>query len=165
MSEPQVSVYPQARPMVGDEVESFLAQPLIAKLCTHNEDGTIHAVPIWFKYENGEILLGTQEITRKVRNIKRDNRVTVLVDTTEPRLKGVIVSGRAELDYEDVIPKRISIFEKYKDPEAARATAEGLAGTWQPVLIRVKPEQIISFDYSKGFGISSSPDVAPSALL
>jgi PPOX class probable F420-dependent enzyme len=158
MSKQHTSVYPQAQPFTSDEVESFLARPLIAKLCTYNDDGTIHIVPIWFRYENGEILLGTQEVTRKVRNIKRDNRVSVLVDTQEPTLQGVIVHGHAVLDYDDVIPKRISIFEKYLGSEDDPGLAKRLASNWTPVIVRIKPEHIISFDYSKGFGISSDPD-------
>jgi PPOX class probable F420-dependent enzyme len=165
MSEQQASVYPQAHPMTESEMEAFLAGSLIAKLCTHNEDGTIHIVPIWFKYDKGEILFGTQEITRKVRNIKRDNRVSVLVDTTEPRLKGVIVYGNAKLDYDNVIPTRISIFAKYLDPDDAPGLADRLASSWKPVIVRVKPEQVITFDYSKGFGVSSSPDADISPLL
>ena len=159
MIEQQVTAYPQAYPMRHEDVDSFLAQPLIAKLCTHNKDGSIHVVPIWFKYENGEMLFGTQEISRKVKNIKRDNRVSVLVDTTEPTLKGVIMRGAAELDYRDVISKRVSIFEKYKDAEEATVLAERLAGMWKPVVIRVKPEQVITFDYSQGFGINSVGEV------
>jgi general stress protein 26 len=158
MSEQQVSVYPQAHPMSQEEMESFLARPLIAKLGTHNRDGSIHIAPVWFRYANGEILLGTQEISQKVQNIKRDNRVTVLVDTTEPRLAGVIMYGSAELDYGDVIPTRISIFEKYMDTEEAPGLAAMLAGQWKPVVIRIKPEREITFDYSKGFGVGASPD-------
>ena len=165
MSEQTVTVYPQAHPMSSEELDSFLARPLIAKLCTHNRDGTIHIVPIWFRYENGEILFGTQEITRKVRNIKRDNRVTVLVDTTEPKLAGVIVSGTAQLDYDDVIPTRTFIFEKYMEPEGASGLAARLAGNWKPVVIRVKPEQVISFDYRKGFGISADPDAESMTIV
>ena len=45
------------------------------------------------------MLLGTQEITRKISNIKQNNHVTVLVDTTDPTLKGVIMAGEAELDF------------------------------------------------------------------
>lgn len=164
MSEQTVALYPQAHPMSSDELKSFLARPLIAKLCTHNQDGTIHVVPIWFRHENGEILFGTQEISRKVRNIKRDNRVTVLVDTTRPRLAAVIVYGTAQLDYDEVIPTRISIFEKYMEPERARGLAGRLAGDWRPVVIRVKPERVISFDYRKGIGISARPD-APSITI
>ena len=160
MSQQEGSIYPQAHPMTVEEVEKFLALPLIAKLSSHNKDGTIHTVPIWFKYRKGEILLGTQEISQKVQNIKRDSRVTVMVDTTEPRLKGVIMYGNAELEYEDVIPTRVSVFEKYLDPEDAPGLAEKLASTWTPVVIRIKPDQIISFDYSKGFGLGSSPDAS-----
>jgi len=144
--------------MTFDEIEEFLGLPLIAKLSSHNKDGTIHTVPVWFKYRDGEILLGTQEITQKAQNIKRDSRVTVLVDTTEPRLKGVILYGNAQLVHENVIPTRISIFEKYMGAEDAPGLAEKLASTWTPVVIRIKPDQIISFDYSKGFGVGSGPD-------
>jgi PPOX class probable F420-dependent enzyme len=150
--------------MTDEEVEAYLAQPLIAKLSTHNKDGTIHTVPIWFKYQNREILLGTQEITQKVKNIKRDPRVTVLVDTTEPRLKGVIMYGTAEIDHNGVIPTRISIFEKYMDPDRAPRLADRLASTWQPVVVRIKPDRIISFDYSKGFGVGSSPEASEIAI-
>lgn len=94
-----------------DEIVPFLEQPHIAKLCTHNEDGSIYVVPIWFRYDDGDILFGTQEVRRKVRNIKRNSQVSVLIDTQESALQGVIVTGHAELDYEDVIPKRITIFE------------------------------------------------------
>jgi PPOX class probable F420-dependent enzyme len=147
--------------MTHEEMEAFLARPLIAKLCTHNPDGSIHIVPIWFRYEAGEILMGTQETTQKVQNIKRDSRVTVLVDTTEPRLGGVIMYGAAELDYDDVIPTRTSIFAKYMDAERAPELAARLASQWKPVIVRIRPERVITFDYSKGFGLSASPD-APS---
>ena len=158
MSQQRSSVYPQAFPMTFDEIEKFLDLPLIAKLSSHNKDGTIHTVPIWFKYREGKVFLGTQQISQKAQNIRRDSRVTVLVDTTEPRLKGVIIYGNAELEYEDVIPTRTSIFQKYMDPEDAPGLAEKVASTWTPVVIRVTPDQIISFDYSKGFGLGSSPD-------
>jgi len=153
MSEQTTAPYPQAKPFTAEEAETFLAQPLIAKLATHNEDGSIHVAPLWFNYEGGDILFGTQEITQKVQNIKRDPGVTVLVDGVDPVLQAVMIYGTAELDYEDVIPKRIALFEKYMPAEDAAGFAESMASTWQPVIIRVKPEQMISFDYSKGIGI------------
>lgn len=144
-------IYPQAQPIAEEEFESFLERPLIAKLCTHNQDGSIHIAPVWFRYEDGEMLMGTQEITRKISNIKQNDQVTVLVDTTDPTLKGVIMVGIAQLEYDDVIAKRVTIFEKYVDePEAL---AKRLASSWTPVIIRVKPQQVTTFDYSQGFGI------------
>lgn len=165
MNNQQTSIYPQAQPFANDEVEPFLARPLIAKLCTHNEDGTIHIVPIWFRYENGEFLLGTQEVSRKVKNIKHNKTVSLLIDTQEPTLQAVIVQGLAGLDYENVIPKRISIFEKYIGAENAPGLAERLASSFVPVIIRIKPVHMISFDYSKGFGLSADPDGETTNLL
>lgn len=153
MSEQTATLYPQAKPFTAEETEAFLAQPLIAKLATHNEDGTIHIAPLWFNYQDGDILFGTQEITQKVQNIKRDPRVTVLVDGVDPVLQAVMIYGTAELDYDDVIAKRITLFEKYMPAEDAAGFANSLAETWEPVIIHVKPEQMVTFDYSKGIGI------------
>ena len=159
-------VYPQAKPFAStDEIEAFLTKPLIAKLCTQNKDGSTHIAPVWFKYENGEFLFGTQEMTHKVRNIKREQRVTILVDGTDPVLQGVIAYGKAQLDFEDVIAKRIRIFEKYIGAENAPGLANKLATSWNPVVIHVKPEKMVTFDYSKGFGISKDSEAEATPLL
>ena len=139
-------------------MDAFLARPLIAKLCTHNKDGAIHIAPIYFKYEDGTVLLGTQEMTQKVHNIRRDNHVTVLIDEDESPFQGVILYGTAELSYDNVIPTRAAIFAQYKSMDKAQAQAERLAGSWQPVIVRVTPQRTITYDYRKGFGISQDGD-------
>ena len=73
--------YPQLPAMTDEELVSFLEQAQFSRLGTINEDGTIHIAPIFFKYEDGQILMATQEPSRKIRNIKRNNKVTVLIDT------------------------------------------------------------------------------------
>jgi PPOX class probable F420-dependent enzyme len=150
-----MSVYPQARPFIPDDIAQFLAQPLVAKLSTHNQDGTIHTVPIWFRYHEGEFLFGTQDITQKVQNIRRDNRVTVLIETTDPNLKAIMAYGTATLDYADVIATRRLVFEKYMSAEDAAALAVRLADQWKPVIVRVKPERMVTFDYAQGFGVGA----------
>ena len=51
--------YPQSPAMSAGEVAAFLLEMPIARLGTHNQDGTIHMAPVWFLYESGEILIGT----------------------------------------------------------------------------------------------------------
>ena len=141
----------QMPPLTADELELFLSKPLIAKISTLNNDGSIHLVPLLFKYADGDILLGTQEISRKAHNVKRNPNATVLIDESGPPAKAVIIYGEATLDYNDVIEKRAAIFEKYgRSHEQALEVAETLAKKWTPVIIRIKPRQIISFDYGKG---------------
>jgi len=141
--------YPQMPPLTQDELVVFLNEAPIARLSSMNPDGTIHSAPVYFKYDNGDILIGTQEVTRKVRNSRQNPKVTLLIDNQAPPYKGVVIYGEAELDYEDVIAKRVAIFERYMPTENAQQLATGLANTHVPVIIRVKPSHVISYDYSK----------------
>ena len=153
--------YPQMPPFSEDELIAFLNESPLARLGTHNLDGTIHIAPVFFKYENGEFLLGTQEMTHKVTNIRQNPSVTLLIDNQAPPWKGVIAYGRAELDHENVVEKRIAIFEKYMPGENARRLAAGLANNYDPVVIRVKPDRLISYDYSKQGFIQASLATVP----
>jgi PPOX class probable F420-dependent enzyme len=136
-------------PLTLSEVDEFLVKAPIATLCTHNTDGTIHAAPVWFKYERGELIFGTQNDARRIKNIKHNPNVTVVIDDEHPPFKGVLLYGKAQLDYDNVIPKRVAIFEKYMPKANAEKLANGLAGMRKPVVIRVKPNKITSYDYAK----------------
>ena len=141
--------YPQLPAMTDEELESFFEKAQFARLATINEDGSVHLAPIFFRYENGQILMATQDPSRKVRNIKRNPNVSALIDTTDVPFKGALIYGTAELDYEDVISKRIAIFEKRLSREDAETYAKRLSGKWKCVIVRITPTRIASFDYSK----------------
>lgn len=145
----EVKRYPQVPGLSEAELGEFLARPLLARLSTHNGDGTIHTVPIWYEYREGEILMSTQMITQKAKNIERNPQVTVLVDTNEMPYRGVMIYGTAVLDVEDAVTKRVSIFERYIGKHG-EAYAQKLAAKWEPVMIVVRPTRVVSFDYSKG---------------
>lgn len=141
--------YPQLPAMTDEELVSFFEQAQFARLGTLNEDGSIHIAPIFFIYEDGQILMASQAPSRKIRNIKRNPNVTVLIDKTEVPFKGALIYGKAELDFEDVINKRISIFKKRLCEEDAQTYASRLSAKWPCVIIRITPRRIASFDYSK----------------
>jgi PPOX class probable F420-dependent enzyme len=141
--------YPQLPAMTEEELVPFLKKAQFARLATINEDGSVHLAPIFFRYEDGQILMATQDPSRKVRNIKRNPNVSILIDTTEVPFKGALIYGTAELDYEDVVSKRIAIFEKRLCREDAETYANRLSGKWRCVILRIIPKRIVSFDYSK----------------
>ncbi len=149
------SKHPQAPPFDNElEIADFLAQPQLARFCSHNPDGTIHAAPVYYLFENGEFLFGSQVLSRKVKNIQHDPQVTVLIDAYEPVLQAVLAYGEAVLDFEDVVEKRVRILERYYEtPAQARAFAERLASAWQTVIIHLRPNRLVTFDYSKPFSI------------
>jgi PPOX class probable F420-dependent enzyme len=145
-------------PFTQEELVAFLNEAPVARLSSLNPDGTIHIAAVYFKYDHGDIIMGTQDGTHKVRNIKRHPKVTLLIDNQSPPWKGVLIYGEAELDYVDVIAKRITIFERYMPAENARKFAADLANNYAPVVIRVKPKRITSYDYSKpGFIYNLTP--------
>lgn len=145
----EVKHYPQVPGLSDEELTSFLAQPLLARLSTLNADGYIHTVPMWYEYRAGKILLSTQSVTQKVKNIQRHPQVTLLIDTGTMPYKGVMIYGLAELDFENAVVKRVSIFQRYINKHGEQY-AQKLAAKWEPVIIQVTPTNIISFDYTKG---------------
>jgi len=141
------------RHLTREEIESFLKEARIARFCSHNDDGTIHAAPVWFKYDNGKIVILTPAGSCKARNVKRNKNVTILIDVTAPT-RGVLIYGTAEvrtLNNEfELEPAAVSMCEKYLSKEEAKRLAFYFfpkPTSW--VKITVKPKRMVSFDYTK----------------
>jgi PPOX class probable F420-dependent enzyme len=82
-----------------EPVSSLLDSRLIATLATLNADGTPHVVPMWFLWEGQRVLIPTSQRTRKLKNLERDPRATVMLDDSRGGfdLRGVTLVGRAEI--------------------------------------------------------------------
>ena len=141
--------YRQSPPLNEEELKAFLNQALVARLGSLNPDGSIHLVPVWFKYEEGDILIGTDERTRKAKNIQRNQDVSLLIDSPERPYKGVLIYGQAQLDHDDALGKRIAILARHLPAEIAQKVGHDLASQFALITIRIKPQRIISFDDAK----------------
>jgi nitroimidazol reductase NimA-like FMN-containing flavoprotein (pyridoxamine 5'-phosphate oxidase superfamily) len=128
------------------ELESILEETRVARFCCLNENGTIHATPVWYRYMNGKIVVLTPDHSRKARNIKRNKNVTILIDLEKPA-RGVMIYGTAELDYGDILPTAITICEKYMEKEKAKSFAEMLAEKVMDLTVSVKPERMVTFHF------------------
>ncbi|TET59053.1 MAG: pyridoxamine 5'-phosphate oxidase family protein [Promethearchaeota archaeon] len=141
--------YTQAPPLADEEMGNFLKEAPTARICSINEDGTIHGVPVWFKYESGQFIIATIEKSRKVRNIAKNNNVTLIIDVGSPAIRGVIVYGKAEVDLKAWDPDAINLLAKYMSREEAEKMWQIMNETAKWVKITVKPEKMPSFDYTK----------------
>jgi len=115
-----------------------------------NKEGTIHLVPIWFNYESGNIYIGTPEASKKVRNVKRNPNVTVLVESSGWPVKAVIIYGKAEVDDSELSQWGESWAEKHMAKERVGTYLRAISSMntkWVKVI--VKPEHFGSFDYAK----------------
>jgi len=141
--------YTQPPALTKDEIVSFLEKAKIARTCSINKDGTIHSVPVWFYYENGNIVIGTPKKSRRAGNIRRNNNVTVLIDDVGPPTRGVIFYGKASIDEGDMDQTAHKIFSRYMSEEEAKGYWNGLKELTEWVKVTVEPVHIASFDYGK----------------
>jgi PPOX class probable F420-dependent enzyme len=104
-----------------EEVCKLLDRPLMATICTINPDGTPQPTVVWFERRGDEIALFANEDALKVRNLRNDPRVDVVViDPDHPKSPGVLpyvrLIGTAEVrPGEPGLPDRLAI--RYGNPD------------------------------------------------
>jgi nitroimidazol reductase NimA-like FMN-containing flavoprotein (pyridoxamine 5'-phosphate oxidase superfamily) len=135
--------------LTSEQVESLLGENSTARICTYNKDGTIHAIPVSYRYINGQIVIGSIASSRKTRNIKRNKNVTVLIDNE--KAQGVLIYGKARVEYDNVYETAVSVWEKAIDAprDKLERFVKAYLDTVKYVIIRIKPRHIVTFDGTK----------------
>jgi PPOX class probable F420-dependent enzyme len=139
--------------MSKEEIDAFLRERNTATLCTLFPDGSVHAVGMWYGFLDGDIAMESKAKAQKVLNLRRDPRVTVLIETGETyeQLRGVSLIGAGEIvdDPERLFEVGVSMYSRYFAPytEEAKPAVEALMR--KRVAIRVKPRRVISWDHRK----------------
>ena len=141
--------------MTEEEVQAFLASNLKLQVATVGKDGAPHLTTLFYVVQDGLVAFWTYGSSQKVRNLERDPRITVLVETGDDyaELAGVSIHGTAEL---------------VRDPDGIRrigsAVVTAMAGgadlgdlgaeivetqVAKRVGIVVRPHKVASWDHSK----------------
>ena len=139
------------------EAWQMLAEAHTGIFTSLRADGTPIAWPVWFVAMDDRIYLDAVASTKKVARIRRDPRVSFLVEsgTRWRELRGVQLTGRAAVLADPVVEARARVLlgTKYAGfagdraamPAAARAHYEA-----EHLMIEVVPdERILSFDNSR----------------
>ena len=70
---------------VDPRVETLLRQSVLGHLAFNGHDGRPRVAPVWFLYEDGDILIGSPRNAYKNRCLSADPRASfVVVSTTQP---------------------------------------------------------------------------------
>ena len=140
--------------MSDEQIWQLIRQSKNLQVATINKDGSVQLTTLWFAVVDGAIVFETFTKSQKIVNLKRDPRISVLVEdgTTYDTLRGVSITGRAELIDE---PARVERFAEAiltknnpEVPEEMRAGAAQMMARKRTVVI-VRPERIASWDHSK----------------
>jgi len=141
--------------MTDDEVQVFLHERHTMNLATHNHDGSIHLVAMWYGFlPDGSVGFETFGKSQKVLNLQRDPRVTALVEDGDSydQLRGVELVGTMEVvdDHELLMGIAASVLERYH-PEVAESDRAAVAEmvVKKRVALVLRPERVVSWDHRK----------------
>lgn len=146
--------------MTPDEVEAFIAAQRTLQVATIGHDGFPHLAPMWFVVEDGHIVFRSFTKSQKIVNLRRDPRLTVLVEAGEDyaELRGVMIKGTARLvdDRDEVLRLYGKVSVRYTMPDVEAddldpAAVEAMFGRFaaKNTVVVVEPHQVISWDHRK----------------
>lgn len=132
-----------------ERIQRFLATKEVVVLATVQADGSPLAMPVWFLHSPDALTMISQAATQKVRNLRRDPRVCVVVEAGGlSAVRGVIIQGRAEFLPESEERRMLAgAFLKKYQPELRRLWG-GDAMPPDRVMFRIVPERVRSWGLS-----------------
>jgi len=143
--------------MTRDEIRAYLCEGHTMTLATNGHKGFPHAVAMFYALgEEMTVRFATYASSQKVKNIERDPRVTLLVEsgTAYSELKGVMIEGLAAIstNTERTIATMIEANAVTGSPLPDIATIpddvkQRMAG--KRVLVTVTPQRMVSWDHGK----------------
>ncbi len=146
--------------MTDDEIGEFLSHSRIANMATVGPSGTPHLIAMWYALIDGEIWFETKAKSQKTVNLRRDDRITVLVEAgdTYDQLRGVSIEGRAKItdDYDTLFAVCRNVWERYTGPYTAEMLPAVERMMHKRVAVRVVPDRIRSWDHRK-LGMPAMP--------
>jgi PPOX class probable F420-dependent enzyme len=139
--------------MNDEEIRTFLQEQRILQIATIDHDGWPHLVAMWYVLINDQIVFWTYAKSQKALNLRRNAKITCLVETGEryEELRGVQIKGQATIsdDRETVQHIGTAIWERYTGSLNASTRQMVIAQAPKRVIVFVKPVETVSWDHRK----------------
>ncbi len=140
--------------MTEAEVDAFLEEQRTMAIATIAADGRPHVVAMWYAFVDGALCFWTFAKSQKVVNLRRDSRITCLVEDGDvyANLRGVELVARAHIsdDEDEVLKFGLAESERYQNMpvnEAMIAAVKKMAN--KRVVVRLEVERVVSWDHRK----------------
>jgi PPOX class probable F420-dependent enzyme len=135
------------------EIADFVARSRTGTMATIGADGQPHLVAMWYGVLDGEIWVETKAKSQKAVNLRRDPRVSFLIEDgmTYDTLRGVSFEGVAEIveDPDTIFKVGISVWERYNGPytDDLKPAVDMMMN--KRVAVRIAASRIRSWDHGK----------------
>jgi PPOX class probable F420-dependent enzyme len=130
-------------------VKQLLNGRYVASFATHNPDGSIHMVAVWYWFDGANVFVATSSRSRKARNLQSDPRISLMIDARAPSASyGVTLAGTAQvLTGESSRICNAKIHHKYLSEAALADPRVGAVfAAWDDVTVRLTPISVIGWD-------------------
>jgi PPOX class probable F420-dependent enzyme len=138
-----------------EEQRELIDLERVVVVSTIGPRGWPHSMPLWYVPRGGEIWIYTYAKSQKVKNLERDPRATLLVETGHEyaELRGVEIEAEAEVhrDHDTVFELAMDLTGRYAaGAQVGADAAEALRSQARKrVAIRFVPRRIASWDHRK----------------
>ncbi|HVP05972.1 MAG TPA: PPOX class F420-dependent oxidoreductase [Dehalococcoidia bacterium] len=140
--------------MTDAEVDAFIEQQRTMAVATIGRDGRPHLVAMWYAILDGIPCFWTFAKSQKVVNLRRDPRITCLLEDGDEysELRGVELVGHAEMtdDEDEVLRFGVAQWERYqgvKVNDALLPAVKKMAA--KRVVVRIMVDRVVSWDHRK----------------
>ncbi len=138
------------------EVAQFLAGSHKMQLATIGADGAPHLVTMYYALFDGLVGFWTYRSSQKARNLERDGRATILVETGDgyDQLRGVQMAGTVErlADFDEILRVGSAVAERYGGVAAREISAYLEAQARKRWAYLLHPSKVASWDHRKMAG-------------
>lgn len=130
----------------GAHVAERLDRETVAWFSTVGPSGTPQPNPVWFLWDGSRFLVFSQPDQPKLRNIGRNPRISLHLNSTESGGDVVIFTGNAEIDPAGATPDEVQAYNtKYTQGFVdIGMTVEQFHSTYS-TLIRITPDRLRGF--------------------
>jgi len=133
--------------MTVAEREAFLADLHVGILSIGRDGKGPLALPIWYQYEDGVVMIWMSGDSVKATLLRRHGRASMTVQNETPPYQYVMVEGPVTVapSDRDILPVAI----RYLGEELGRGYAAQNPSTESSVIARLTPERWLTTDYGK----------------
>ncbi|MET7768737.1 TIGR03667 family PPOX class F420-dependent oxidoreductase [Nocardia sp. NPDC005366] len=131
---------------LGARVAERLNSENVIWLTTVGPSGTPQPNPVWFQWRDGEFLIFSQADKPKVRNIARNSRISLNLNSTEHGDEVAVLTGTARIDSERPSDAEIAAYTtKYTEGMISISMTPEQFYAEYPVVIRITPDRLRGF--------------------
>jgi PPOX class probable F420-dependent enzyme len=146
--------------MSDEEVAAFVERSRTATMATVGPTGAPHLVAMWYAVIDGRIWFETKSASQKAQNLRRDDRLTCMIEDglTYDTLRGVSLEGRGVIVEEPqaLWDIGVNVWERYTGPYSDDAKPMIEAMLRKRVAVRLDVARVRSWDHRK-LGMPAMP--------